>query len=106
MANLVFNEAALNFLLQDPAGPVGRRLNIVANHIAGRYEAVIDVVWEMRDPFLKPQVDYDIVNADFGLEAVIGITDGGSISQEMADKMVDEQERLLGPIMQTWEVDV
>lgn len=104
--SLVFNEAALNFLLQDPDGPIGRKLERVSNHIAGRYEAVIGVVWENQDPFLQPRVDYDIGNGANGLQSVIGIVDEGSLSEYMAHKMVDEQDRLLGPIMTTWDTEV
>ena len=106
MGNLVFNEAALNFLLENPDGPVGRKLDRVANHIAGRYEAVIGVVWENRDPGLQPNVDYEVGNGDNGLQAIIGITDSRRIGEYMAEKMVREQERLVGPIMTTWETDV
>lgn len=101
--SLIFNEAALLFLLESPEGPVGRRLDRVANHVAGRYEAVVGVVWENRDPSIQPKVDYDVRTAEDGLEAVIGITDGGSISRYMAEKMEIEQDRLVGAIMTTWD---
>lgn len=104
--SLILNEAALNSLLESPDGEVGRLLDRVSNHIAGRYEAVIGVVWENQDPFLTPKVDYEIVHADNGIQATIGIVDEGSVSEYMADKMVVEQDRLLGAIMTTWEQDV
>ena len=75
--SLVFNEAALNFLLESPDGPVGRELERIS----------INVTQLVRDNATKilkgnasvpGRIQFEISNNDDGLQSVIGITSGGS----------------------------
>jgi hypothetical protein len=101
--SVILNQAALDFLLQNPAGPVGLNLRRRAEVITGNYEAVIGVIWENQDEGLRPQADYDIAVGDEGLRAIIGIPFHGRISEYMGRKLESERDRVVPSLMQGWE---
>lgn len=103
MGNLVFNEAALNFLLQDPDGPVGRKTERSANQIAGNYDAVVNIIWQNQDQDLRPAAEYTVGNGAEGLEAVIGFPDQGRVSQYMAEKFERESDWIVPGLMTNWD---
>jgi hypothetical protein len=100
----VFNEAALNFLLENPDGPLGRKLERAAIRIAGNYENVVDIIWQNQDQSVKPEASYTVENDVNGLQAVIGFPDGqGHIAEYMADKFVREQGWIKPVLMTNWD---
>jgi hypothetical protein len=101
--SLVFNEAALNRLLQNPDGPVGRKLERTAIQITQNYGNVTGIIWQNQDMSLKPQADYTVSSGDNGLQAVIGILDEGSISEYMDRKFVREQDWIVPNLMANWD---
>ena len=81
--SLVFNEAALDFLLENPAGPVGLDLRRRAENITRLVRANATKILEEMDPGL---VDYVIVSGDDGLQAIIGVEGTGRYSSYLAAK--------------------
>ncbi len=75
MSNLIFNEQALNHLLQSPEGAVGTRLRFIAEKVETNYNAAVDRVWEFRSPDARPTVSSDITFGDLGIQAEIGLVD-------------------------------
>jgi hypothetical protein len=100
--SVTLNEAALQFLLESPAGPVGEDLRRRAEVVTGNYQTVINVVWENQDPALNPRADYEVDVGDEGLQAEIGIRFHGRISEYMARKMETEADRVVPTIMLGW----
>lgn len=104
---LIFNEAALNNLLQSPDGPVGIKLGFVADTITANYELAVSRVWENQPAMAKPTVGYEIISGDFGLQAQIGISDNGRIAQYMASKFERASEDWVVPtIMAGWDAQL
>ena len=87
--SVTLNEAALRFLLEDEAGPVGRdlrrRSEVVTNLVR---ENVNKVMW--RTPAAAEAVDYQIVSGDDGLSSIIGIRGGGRWADYIAAKEARE----------------
>ncbi len=106
MANLVFNEAALHHLLQDPQGAVGRRLIPVSEQIAGNYEAVFNIIWQNQEATLKPRADYVISVGDLGLQSEIGIPPDTHVSEYMAEKFETEADWITPALMTNWDAYV
>lgn len=80
---LTFNEAALNFLLENPAGPVGLDLRHRAENITDLVRANATKILEEMDPGV---IDFEIVNGDDGLAAIIGVRGAGRWSTYLAAK--------------------
>ena len=104
--SLVFNDAWLDSFVNNPAGPMGRSIERVANQIAGNYEAVVNVIWQVRPPSAKPDVDYILENGQFGLQAVIGFPDHKHTSEYMANKFEIESDWIVPGLMSNWEAYV
>jgi hypothetical protein len=104
--SLIFNEAALNFLLQSPAGPVGRSVERVSNHIAGNYEAVINIIWQNQNQLSRPHADYRVESGDNGLQGDVGIPDQGHVSEYMDEKFGIESDWIVPGLMTNWEAYV
>jgi hypothetical protein len=86
------NEAALHFLLEDEAGPVGIDLRRRAQNIAVIYrQNVMNIVPAFGEH--GGDVDFAIEDSDDGLRAVIGINPGDSESSRMADYLAAKVER-------------
>ena len=100
--SLVFNDAYLENLVNNPGGPMGRSLERVANQIAGNYEAVVNIIWQSQAPSAKPDVDYAITNGEFGLQAVIGFPDSRHTSEYMAEKFERESDWIVPGLMSNW----
>jgi len=83
MASLVFNEAALKFLLESPAGPVGLDLRRRAERITDLVRANATKILEQMPP---ETVQFDIVSDDDGLAAIIGVEGTGRWSSYLAAK--------------------
>ena len=81
--SLVFNEAALNFLLENPAGPVGLDLRRRAENITSLVRDNATKIIEEMDPGL---IQYEIRSGEDGLEAVIGVEGVGRMSTYLAAK--------------------
>lgn len=81
--SLVFNEAALHFLLENPAGPVGQDLRRRAEVITDLVRANATKVLEMLPP---ETIQYEITSGDDGLQAVIGVEGVGRWSTYLAAK--------------------
>lgn len=81
--SITLNEAALRFLLEDPAGPVGLDLQ-------RRSESVTTLVRQNAQKIIKTLppdlVDYEIQSSDDGLRSVIGIKGAGRWSEYLAAK--------------------
>ena len=81
--SLVFNEAALNFLLENPAGPVGLDLRRRAENITQLVRDNATKILEQMPPEL---VRYEISSGDDGLQAIIGVEGTGRWSSYLAAK--------------------
>jgi hypothetical protein len=112
VGSLVFNEAAFNFLLENPDGPMGRKLERIADFIAYNYDAAIGDVWQDQPAEISPEAGYEISVGDDGLQAVIGIvdpqrqrTDGRpTASDYMANKFQNlESGKFKTRIMDNWK---
>jgi hypothetical protein len=90
MSSLVFNEAALNFLLENPAGPVGQDLRRRAERIT---QLVRDNATKVLEQLPPETIQYEIVSGDDGLEAIIGVEGTGRWSSYLAAK--EERERVI-----------
>ena len=90
MGNLVFNEAALKFLLEDPDGPVGRELQRVSENITQLVKDNAHKILEQMNPDI---VMFEISNTDDGLQSVIGVEGTGRWSSYLAAK--EERERVI-----------
>ena len=90
MGNLVFNEAALHFLLEDEDGPVGRDLRRRAEKITDLVRANATKILEQMDPGV---VQFEISSGDDGLQAVIGVEGTGRWSTYLAAK--EEREAVI-----------
>ena len=85
---LVFNEAALHFLLEDEAGPVGLELDRVSQNIT---ELVRDNATKIIAEMPRDTIDYLVSSGDNGLQSVIGVEGTGRWSSYLAAK--EERER-------------
>jgi hypothetical protein len=83
VSGLVFNEAALDFLLENPAGPVGLDLRRRAEAITDLVRANATKILEQMPP---DTVQYEIVSGEDGLEAIIGVEGTGRWSSYLAAK--------------------
>lgn len=88
--SLIFNEEALNFLLENPAGPVGqdllRRTIIITDLVRANATKILEE--------LPPEaIRYDITSGDNGLQAVIGVEGTGRWSSYLAAK--EEREAVI-----------
>lgn len=87
--SVTLNEAALRYMLEDPTGPVGLDLQ-------HRAEAVTDIARENAQNIIKQlpatAVDYQIVNQNDGLAAIIGIT-RGEVSSRWSDYLAQKEIR-------------
>jgi predicted esterase YcpF (UPF0227 family) len=81
--SLVFNQAALDFLLENPAGPVGQDLRRRAEAIT---QLVRDNATKVLEQLPPEVVQYEIVSGDDGLAAVIGVQGIGRWSTYLAAK--------------------
>jgi len=90
MAGLVFNEAALRFLLEDPDGPVGRDLERRSINITELVKENATKILEKMNPDL---VQYVITSGDDGLQSVIGVEGTGRWSSYLAAK--EEREAVI-----------
>ena len=105
--SLVFNEAALKFLLESPAGPVGRKLLLASERISHNYNVQIQTVWENQSAINLPVASFNIGSGDDGLQSEIGIVDGGRISQYMAQKFAEkERDKFVPKIMADWDSNI
>ena len=85
--SLVFNEAALNFLLESPDGPVGRDLE---RRVINITQLVRDNATKILEQMPPEIVGYEIVNGDDGLAAIIGVQGAGRWSSYLAAKEARE----------------
>lgn len=81
--SVTLNEAALNFLLDNPAGPVGIDLRRRAENITRLVRANATKILEEMPPSL---VDFEVVSGDDGLAAIIGVQGTGRWSSYLAAK--------------------
>ena len=86
--SLVFNEAALHFLLEDEAGPVGLELDRISKNVT---ELVRDNATRILEQMPRDVVDYVVSSGDDGLQSVIGVEGTGRWSSYLAAK--EERER-------------
>lgn len=100
--SLVFNEAALQNLLESPDGPLGQKLRFVSEQIEGNYQAVVSKIWENQTPLARPSVSFDITQGDFGLQSEIGIDGHGRVADYMAAKF-HREDWVVPAIMQGWD---
>ena len=102
MASLVFNEAALKFLLESPAGPVGLDLQRRSENIAAIYE---QNVARYLPSFVEQggSIDFVIVSDSEGLQSIIGINAGhGSdrFAENVAKKVLKEPDKATDAVAQ------
>jgi len=102
MANLIFNEAALNNLLESPDGPLGQKLRFVSETVEANYEDVVAKIWENQSALARPNVTFHITSGDFGLQSEIGIADSGRIADYMGAKF-QREDWIVPAIMQGWD---
>lgn len=88
--SIVFNEAALHFLLEDEAGPVGQDLRRRSINIT---ELVRDNATKILVMMPREAVDFHISSGDNGLQSEIGVTGTGRWSKYLAAK--EERERVI-----------
>lgn len=88
--SVILNEAALHFLLEDPAGPVGLDLRRRAENITELVRANATKILEQMDPQV---IQYEISSGDNGLQAVIGVEGVGRWSSYLAAK--EEREAVI-----------
>jgi hypothetical protein len=81
--SLVFNEAALRFLLEDEAGPVGQDLRRRAEAITDLVRANATKILEQMSPDV---VQFEISTGEDGLQAIIGVEGTGRWSSYLAAK--------------------
>ena len=96
MAGLVFNESALEFLLQSPVGPVGQDLRRRSENITQLVRVNATRILEEMSAEL---IGYDIRVGDAGLESVIGMVEGGRWDRYLAAKEQREQN-IFAPALQ------
>lgn len=81
--SVTLNEAALRFLLEDPAGPVGidlaRRSENITRLVRTNAQRIIPQIPESL-------IDYEISSGDQGLQSVIGLEGSGRWSSYLAAK--------------------
>lgn len=87
---LTFNEAAMHFLLEDPAGPVGLDLRRRSESITELVRANATKILEQMNPDI---IQYAITSGDNGLQAVIGVEGTGRWSSYLAAK--EEREAVI-----------
>lgn len=87
MSNLFFNERALQFLLEDEAGPMGTYLRQKSEIITEEARRGAEVI--MKQP-MTDLIDYEIVSGDDGLSSIVGVKGQGRISQYLAFKQENE----------------
>lgn len=88
MSSLVFDPAALDFLLENPEGPVGQDLRRRAENITRLAQQQAGEIIH-RGVFGASIVGYEIRSGENGLEALIGC-DAGRIGEYLALKDVRE----------------
>lgn len=102
--SVTLNTAALDFLLRNPAGPVGRDLERRAEKVTAIYRTNVRNIMPQ---FSEDSVGYEIMVGDDGLLAIIGIR-GGSDSDRwaryLAQKVEKEPEKAVGAIQQGFHV--
>jgi len=81
--SLVFNEAALRFLLEDEAGPVGQDLRRRSEAITELVRANATKILEQMSPDV---VQFEISTGEDGLQAIIGVEGTGRWSSYLAAK--------------------
>lgn len=81
--SLVFNEAALNYLLNDPEGPVGQDLQRRSENITALVKENATKILEQMNPDI---VQFTISSGDDGLQSVIGVEGTGRWSSYLAAK--------------------
>lgn len=97
---VTLNEAALRFMLEDEAGPIGRMLSRVVDGIAGKEEAVVNMVFA-KNPEVKPRVVDQVISGEDGLVGVVDIPFDGNVSYYFAQKM-GREDWIVETIMQDW----
>lgn len=100
--SLVFNERALDNLLQSADGPVGLKLQFVADDIQANYDGVVAKVWENQSALVRPTVGQRLFNGDDGLQAEIGISEAGRIARYMGEKF-HREDWVVPAIMAGWD---
>ena len=98
--SVLLNESALQFLLENPAGPVGIDLMQRSEVIVRNGESIAALIIE--DAFIRPNVDYEISNSDLGLQSVIGIPYSGSVSEYLALKFDRESDWIVPSLFSNW----
>jgi hypothetical protein len=87
--NVTLNEAALRYLLEDPAGAVGLDLRRRSENVTALVrENVNKVMW--RTPAAAEAVGYEIVTGDDGLVSIIGLRGAGRWADYLAAKEARE----------------
>ena len=86
--SVTVNEAALTFLLESEAGPVGLDLRRRSENIVASVRANATRILEEMPPDL---IDFEISVGDDGLRSVIGMTSGGRWDDYLAAKERREQ---------------
>lgn len=87
MGAVTLNQAALNFLLENPAGPVGQDLRRRAENVTVLLRDGATTILEAMPPDL---IQYQIRSGDAGLEAVVGVVGGGRWSDYLVAKEARE----------------
>ena len=96
--SVIFDESALNFLLQDPAGPIGIDLRRRSENIVRQAEVnAREIIHQGFDP--AQIIGYEIVNGDMGLESRIGV-DGGRIGDYLVEKDAREGKPFTNAVQQ------
>lgn len=88
--SVIFNEAALTFLLESPDGPVGRELQRVSENVTALVRENATKIIEQMDPNI---VQFTISSGDNGLQSVIGVEGTGRWSSYLAAK--EEREAVI-----------
>ncbi len=110
--NFLFNEAALEALVNNEDGPLGRKMRLVAEQITTNYQAAIGGVWQNQPASVQPQADYALSVGPFGLQAEIGIVRSEALrfdgkpnaSEYMANKFQNlEPDKFEPKIMAGWD---
>lgn len=81
---VVLNEVALSVLLDSQAGPVGQRLDSLANEVVTRARTRVQNIMARSAVVVVDDVDYEITENP--LQAIIGIRETGSITRYLARK--------------------
>jgi hypothetical protein len=88
--SVILNQAALDFLLQNPAGPVGQDLRRRSENIT---QLVRDNATKVLEAMPRDLIDFEISVTDDGLQSVIGVVGQGRWSSYLAAK--EEREKVI-----------